>query len=176
MRAVGGPARHLEPPRAALIDTDPNRVPPLALPPLPKDALLGTWAGPTLERAAAEAARTVPPREHGGNVDIKNLSIGSRVFYPVYVAGAKFSIGDLHFAQGDGEISFCGAMEMGGYVDVHVDLIKDGVKSTRLDTPIFQLGRQSRATPSSSRSSASRWTRPATSTTWTPRSPTGAPA
>ncbi|WP_433799291.1 formamidase [Actinomycetospora sp. CA-084318] len=125
----------------ALIDTDPQRVPPLALPPLPEHALLGTLAGSDLERAAREAARTVPPREHGGNVDIKNLSIGSRVLYPVYVPGAKFSIGDLHFAQGDGEISFCGAVEMGGYVDVHVDLIKDGVAKYKATMPIFQPGR-----------------------------------
>ena len=125
----------------ALIDTDPDRVPPLALPPLPNHALLGTMSSSDAESAAREAARTVPPREHGGNVDIKNLSIGSRVFYPVYVPGAKFSIGDLHFAQGDGEISFCGAVEMGGYVDVHVDLIKDGVNKYRTDTPIFQPGR-----------------------------------
>ena len=60
------------------------------------------------DQAAEEAARTIPPREHGGNVDIKNLSRGSRVFMPIYVSGAKFSVGDLHFSQGDGEITFCG--------------------------------------------------------------------
>ena len=124
-----------------LIDTDPQRVPPLALPPREPGNLLGTLRGDDRERVAREAARTVPPREHGGNVDIKNLSIGSRVFYPVYVAGAKFSIGDLHYAQGDGEISFCGAVEMGGYADVHVDLIKDGVTKYKADMPIFQPGR-----------------------------------
>lgn len=37
---------------------------------------------------------------------IKNLSRGSKVYLPVHVAGAKFSVGDLHFSQGDGEISF----------------------------------------------------------------------
>ena len=45
--------------------------------------------------------------EHGGNCDIKNLSRGSKVYLPVHVEGAKFSVGDLHFSQGDGEISFC---------------------------------------------------------------------
>jgi formamidase len=102
----------------ALIDTNPDRVPPLALPPLPNHALLGTMSSSDAERAAQEAARTVPPREHGGNVDIKNLSIGSRVFYPVYVPGAKFSIGDLHFAQGDWATDH-GARDRGevGYVD-----------------------------------------------------------
>lgn len=40
--------------------------------------------------------------EHGGNCDIKNLSRGSKVYLPVHVKGAKFSVGDLHFSQGDG--------------------------------------------------------------------------
>lgn len=124
-----------------LIDTDPNRVPPLALPPEENANLMGTMTGDARARAAREGARTVPPREHGGNVDIKNLSVGSRVYYPVYVPGAKFSIGDLHFAQGDGEISFCGAMEMGGYADVGVGLIKDGMRKYNVTTPIFEPGR-----------------------------------
>lgn len=60
-----------------------------------------------------EGARTIPGRpEHGGNVDINNISRGSTTYLPVHVPGAKFSVGDLHFSQGDGEISFCGAIEM----------------------------------------------------------------
>jgi formamidase len=69
----------------------------------------------------------LPPRENGGNQDIKNLTKGSRVFYPVFVDDAKLSMGDLHFSQGDGEITFCGAIEMGGFMDLHVDLIKGGM-------------------------------------------------
>ncbi|NVP72733.1 acetamidase/formamidase family protein, partial [Vibrio cholerae O1 biovar El Tor] len=91
------------------IATDPERVPPLALPPEPQDALLGGVPESDVERVAAEAARTAPPRENGGNQDIKNLTKGTRVFYPVFVDGANFSVGDLHFSQGDGEITFCGA-------------------------------------------------------------------
>lgn len=126
----------------ALIDTAPDRVPPLALPPLENAALMGTLSGGQRDRAAAEGARTVPPREHGGNMDIKNLGIGTRVYYPVYVPGALFSIGDLHFAQGDGEISFCGAVEMGGYADIGVGLIKDGMRKYNATMPIFRPGRQ----------------------------------
>jgi hypothetical protein len=37
-----------------------------------------------------------------------------------YVDGAKLSMGDLHFSQGDGEITFCGAIEMAGYIDLGV--------------------------------------------------------
>ena len=113
----------------ALIDTDPNRVPPLALPPEPEFAVLGSLPESEYARVAAEAARTAPPRENGGNQDIKNLSKGTRVFYPVFVDGANLSMGDLHFSQGDGEITFCGAIEMGGFIDLHVDLIKGGMET-----------------------------------------------
>ncbi|MGV7501797.1 acetamidase/formamidase family protein, partial [Mycobacterium kansasii] len=84
----------------ALIATDPNRVPPLALPPEPDGAILGALTGDEFNRVAAEAARTAPPRENGGNQDIKNLTKGTRVFYPVFVPGANLSFGDLHFSQG----------------------------------------------------------------------------
>ena len=93
-----------------------NQTKVLANLPLEKGAFLGRlkyeenqnkW-----KQVANEGARTIPPREHGGNNDIKNISRGSRVYLPVYVKGAKLSLGDLHFSQGDGEISFCGAIEM----------------------------------------------------------------
>jgi formamidase len=126
---------------AELISTAPDAVPPLALPPNPQNALLGTLSGAAAEQAAQEGARTAPPRENGGNQDIKNLSRGSRVFLPVYVEGAKFSAGDLHFSQGDGEITFCGAIEMGGFLDVRVDLIKGGMQAYDVTTnPVFMPG------------------------------------
>jgi len=126
---------------AALIATNPDRVPPLALPPLPQDAILGTLTGADFDRAAAEAARTAPPRENGGNQDIKNFTKGTRVFYPVFVTGANLSMGDLHFAQGDGEITFCGAIEMGGFLDLHVDLIKGGMETYGVsENAIFMPG------------------------------------
>jgi formamidase len=127
---------------AALIATDPDRVPPLALPPEPDEAILATLEGDEFDRVAGEAARTAPPRENGGNQDIKNLTAGSRVFYPVYVDGANLSAGDLHFSQGDGEITFCGAIEMGGYLDLHVDLIKGGMETYGVaENAIFMPGR-----------------------------------
>jgi formamidase len=48
---------------------------------------------------AADGLRTIPPRELGGNMDVRQLVAGSRVWLPVDVPGALFSIGDLHFAQ-----------------------------------------------------------------------------
>lgn len=125
----------------ALIDTDPDRVPPLALPPNPNDAILGTLSGDAFDKAAAEAARTAPPRENGGNQDIKNFTKGTRVFYPVFVPGGNLSMGDLHFSQGDGEITFCGAIEMGGFIDLHVDLIKGGMTTYGVsENAIFMPG------------------------------------
>jgi formamidase len=108
--------------------------------PNPQNAILGKVAPSDFERIAAEGARTVPPREHGGNCDIKNLSKGTRIYFPVYVEGAKLSMGDIHFSQGDGEISFCGAIEMSGYIDLHVDIIKGGVEKYGMVNPIFKPG------------------------------------
>lgn len=42
--------------------------------------------------------------------------------------------GDLHFSQGDGAINFCGAIEMGCYIDMHVDLIKGGMETYGITT------------------------------------------
>jgi formamidase len=104
-----------------------TRSPPLALPPLADGAILGDLQSAAFDEAASSAARTAPLRENGGNQDIQNLTAGSRVSYPVFVPGAKLSLGDLHFSQGDGEITFCGAIEMGGVVELHVDLIEHGM-------------------------------------------------
>lgn len=126
----------------ALIATNPDRVPPLALPPNEKDVLAGKATGADKDRIAREGARTVPARENGGNHDIKNFTRGARVYYPVHVPGAKFSGGDLHFSQGDGEITFCGAIEMGGFIDFGCDLIKGGMAKYGITTnPVFMPGR-----------------------------------
>jgi formamidase len=123
---------------AALIETNPDRVPPLANPPYGATAHMGRLTGSAREKAAATGARTVPPREHGGNADIKDLSRGSRVFFPVYVPEAGLSVGDLHFSQGDGEITFCGAIEMAGWIHMRVNLIKDGIAKYGIKNPVFK--------------------------------------
>ena len=51
---------------------------------------------------------TIPPRENGGNIDIRHLTPGSVVQFPVLVPGALFSCGDCHAAQGDGEVNGTG--------------------------------------------------------------------
>ncbi|MCM3740983.1 acetamidase/formamidase family protein [Oceanobacillus luteolus] len=124
-----------------LIATDPERVPPLANPPNPENGVLGGLKGADFDRVAREGARTVPPRENGGNCDIKDLSKGSRVYFPVFVDGAKLSVGDLHFSQGDGEITFCGGIEMSGWIELKVDVIKGGMEKYQIKkNPAYQPG------------------------------------
>ncbi|MGE6259956.1 formamidase [Heyndrickxia sporothermodurans] len=121
--------------------TDPHRVPELAASPDPQNAVLGTLKGADFDRVAREGARTVPPRENGGNCDIKNLSKGSRIYFPVFVEGAKLSVGDIHFSQGDGEITFCGGIEMAGWIDLRVDVIKGGMETYSIkENPVFKPG------------------------------------
>jgi formamidase len=123
---------------AELFATNPERTPPLCAMPYAKTAHMGRMKGEAATKAAMEGARTVPPREHGGNCDIKNLSRGSKVYFPVYVKDGGLSMGDIHFSQGDGEITFCGAIEMAGYIDCRVNIIKGGMKKYGIVNPIFQ--------------------------------------
>lgn len=121
------------------IATNPTRIPPLANAPFAATAHMGRLKGEARDAAAATGARTVPPREHGGNCDIKDLSRGARVYFPVYVKGAGLSVGDLHFSQGDGEITFCGAIEMPGWIHLGIhSLIKGGVAKYGIKNPIFK--------------------------------------
>jgi acetamidase/formamidase len=55
--------------------------------------------------AAPGRHSSVPPGEHGGNIDNWRIGAGARMLYPVQVAGALLSVGDPHVSQGDGEIS-----------------------------------------------------------------------
>jgi acetamidase/formamidase len=52
--------------------------------------------------------RTRPPGNFGGNMDVRDLSTGARLYLPVLNRGALFSAGDAHAAQGDGEVCING--------------------------------------------------------------------
>ena len=52
-----------------------------------------------------EMLNTIPPRANGGNLDDPHLVAGTTVYFPVFVAGGLFSIGDTHAVQGLGEVS-----------------------------------------------------------------------
>jgi acetamidase/formamidase len=60
---------------------------------------------------AFETITSIAPRIHGGNLDNKELQVGSSLFLPVHVPGANFSVGDGHGVQGDGEVCVS-ALEM----------------------------------------------------------------
>ncbi len=77
-----------------------------------------------------ECLRTIPPREHGGNMDIRHLGVGVTIYLPCYVEGCGLAVGDPHFAQGDGEVSGT-AIEMDGEFLVTTRLIQDGPELTR---------------------------------------------
>ncbi len=86
----------------------------LALPPAqPKGAV---------PAAAANGLRTIPPRDNGGNIDVKQLSAGAVLLLPVFVPGALFSAGDGHFAQGDNEC--CTGIETGATLQCRFGLRK----------------------------------------------------
>ena len=122
---------------AELIATDPDRVP--GANPLCGHAL---WARPRgcCQQDGRRRAAPCRHREHGGNCDIKDLSRGSRIFFPVYVDGGGLSVGDLHFSQGDGEITFCGAIEMAGWVHMRVNLIRAAWPSTASEPDLQAQG------------------------------------
>lgn len=84
--------------------------------------------------ATPENARTsIPPGCYGGNIDNRELQTGSRVFLPIFVPGALFSIGDGHSAQGDGEVNVT-AIETSMNGRIMLKLRKD----LQLTTPIAE--------------------------------------
>jgi formamidase len=100
------------------------------LPPSPESAV------PSDPRIAAEALRTIPPREQAGNVDIKQLGAGTRLFIPVDTPGALFSAGDAHFAQGDCET--CGtAIEMNATLRVRFEVHSGTAREQGIRDPQF---------------------------------------
>jgi acetamidase/formamidase len=73
--------------------------------------------------------RSFPPNVSGGmggNTDVRQLVAGSRLQLPVYVEGAKFSAGDGHMTQGDGEVSGTG-LETLMSATLRFNVIKDTV-------------------------------------------------
>jgi len=103
----------------------------VALPPDPAGAV------PASRPVATDGLRTIPPREHGGNIDIKQVTAGTRLLLPVLVDGALFSAGDAHFAQGDGES--CGtAIEMAATLRVRLDLRPGQAAEREIRSPCFE--------------------------------------
>lgn len=103
----------------------------MVMPPEPAGAL------PEDHAIAAAAFRTIAPHENGGNMDIKQITSGSTLYLPVYVPGALFSVGDAHFAQGDGES--CGtAVETTGTLVARFDLLKGEARRRKQTDPSYE--------------------------------------
>jgi formamidase len=100
---------------------------------LPPDA---GGAVPATGRAASDGLRTLPPRENGGNFDVKQLTRGAKLLLPVNVDGALFSTGDAHFAQGDGEVCVT-AVEMAATCTVRFAIHANEAASRKIRWPRF---------------------------------------
>ena len=72
-----------------------------------------------------QCLRTIPPRENGGNMDIRYLKAGVTVYLPCQIDGCGLTIGDFHYAQGDGEVSGT-AIEMDADITVTTSIVRDG--------------------------------------------------
>lgn len=72
----------------------------------------------------AEMLSTIPPRANGGNMDNRFHTAGTTVYFPVFVEGALFSVGDAHAAQGDGEVAGT-ALEVPMRIVYQVEVLKD---------------------------------------------------
>ncbi len=91
--------------------------------PDPDEAEPATLCG-TEGTKSSECLRTIPPREHGGNMDIRYITTGTTVYLPCYIDGCGLAVGDFHYAQGDGEVAGT-AIEMGGRMTVIARVVDD---------------------------------------------------
>jgi formamidase len=76
----------------------------VALKPFPTGAHPAKVCGPDGSHKD-KCLRSVPPRENGGNMDVKQMVAGTTLLFPCYVDGCGLYVGDVHFAQGDGQVS-----------------------------------------------------------------------
>jgi formamidase len=110
----------------------------VALGPQPVGALPAAVCGPDGSHKD-HCLRTIPPRENGGNMDIKQMVVGTTTLFPCFVDGCGLFVGDVHFAQGDGEVAGT-AIEMGATVTL-VTQIRPGLGAT-VKMPHFEGGDQ----------------------------------
>jgi formamidase len=94
----------------------------VALPPQPVGALPSAVCGPE-GSAKDQCLRTIPPRENGGNMDVQQMQVGTTLLLPCFVDGCGLFVGDVHYAQGDGEVSGT-AIEIGAVVTVTTEIRK----------------------------------------------------
>ena len=110
----------------------------IALTPQPLGALPADVCGPEGTHKD-KCLRTIPPRENGGNMDVKQMQVGTTLLLRVFIDGAGLFVGDVHYAQGDGEVSGT-AIEMGAKVTVTVEVLKGMAAFVKM--PHFKGGAQ----------------------------------
>jgi acetamidase/formamidase len=82
-----------------------------------------------------EAIGALAPGDHGGNMDVPDVTIGNTIYLPVKHSGALFYVGDAHAAQGQGEL--CGvALEIAAKGTFTFDVIKGkAITWPRIESP-----------------------------------------
>jgi len=113
----------------------------VALPPEPTGARPDDICGPNGSHKD-KCLRTIPPRENGGNMDVQQMVTGTTLLLPCFIDGCGFFIGDVHYAQGDGEVAGT-AIETGAVVTVQTE-IRKGMASL-IKQPQFEGGSQIKA-------------------------------
>tara|TARA_B100000787_G_scaffold39001_1_gene27649 strand:- start:694 stop:1941 length:1248 start_codon:yes stop_codon:yes gene_type:complete len=93
-----------------------------ALAPQPVGAMPTAVCGPEGSNKD-DCLRTIPPRENGGNMDVQQMQIGTTMLFPCFIDGCGFFVGDVHYAQGDGEVGGT-AIETGAVVTVVTEIRK----------------------------------------------------
>ena len=111
----------------------------IALPPEPTGALPSSVCGPEGSNKD-ECLRTIPPRENGGNMDVKQMVVGTTLLLPCFIDGCGLFVGDVHYAQGDGEVAGT-AIETGAKVTVRTE-VRKGMASIIKRGPHFEGGSQ----------------------------------
>ncbi|WP_395672398.1 acetamidase/formamidase family protein [Phenylobacterium sp.] len=126
-----------EAPKDRIVPLDLKRrvvrpMPGVEIPLRPFFGIIGVSPPPSAGRRSS-----LPPDNHGGNMDIKDLVPGAKVFLPVFVEGGNVSIGDGHAAQGDGEVGGT-AVETSLRGRVQIILHRDRtLKWPRIETPTY---------------------------------------
>ncbi len=110
--------------------------------PDPVEAEPAALCGVEGAKPSESALRTIPPREHGGNMDIRYITTGTTVYLPCFIDGCGLAVGDFHYAQGDGEVAGT-AIEMGGRMTVTARIVEDPPNLSRgphYEGPVSVLG------------------------------------
>lgn len=103
----------------------------MELPIVPMVGVIGVAPG------NGESYPTHTPWNHGGNMDTKEITAGTTLYFPVRQKGALFALGDCHALMGDGEVSVTG-LEIQATVTLRLDVIKN----KKLEWPLLETKKE----------------------------------